>query len=214
MRSGLRRISSASGRKCKLHVIRAGTKREYGTITLGAFGIRTTGVQKRTIAEWLHVKRLLTDNEFLVAKGLALLLEWRKTSFGPEDSIVIFNTKFQEAAPLQIIAYERPLMNMLIGSAKDGGDVKEEEADLDKLNTPTFSESISERLWRKICTRDELKRLVRLFEQALPERSDLVVLLGQAVVERINVRDIPYREVPLICSALYLLQEYWREYLL
>jgi hypothetical protein len=34
------------------------------------------------------------------------------------------------------------------------------------------------------------------------------------VTEHIGIRSLPFREVPLICSALYLLKEHWRYYLL
>jgi hypothetical protein len=56
--------------------------------------------------------------------------------------------------------------------------------------------------------------LEQLFLEALPEEPDLLGKLGVAVIERIDVRDIPYRDVPLICSGLWLLKEYWREHLL
>ena len=60
----------------------------------------------------------------------------------------------------------------------------------------------------------ELLFLEELFLEALPEEPDLLGKLGTAVIERIDVRDIPYRDVPLLCSGLWLLKEYWREHLL
>ena len=41
-----------------------------------------------------------------------------------------------------------------------------------------------------------------------------MVILGQAVIHRIGVRDLPYTDVPLICAALYVLKEFWRERLM
>ena len=75
-------------------------------------------------------------------------------------------------------------------------------------------ETASERQWRKLASWNEWLRLQRLFREALPEDSGVLADLGRAATERIQVRMLPYQQVPLICSALYLLKEYWREVLL
>lgn len=109
---------------------------------------------------------------------------------------------------------EKPLADMLIGSAKGGDDATWEEADLDKATCEPYNETIAERLFRNIASGDELLSIDWLFREALPERPDLMVILGQAVVNRLSVYEMPYTDVPLICSALYILKEFWRERLL
>ena len=76
------------------------------------------------------------------------------------------------------------------------------------------AETARERISRDICTTLELRNVQRLLLKALPERPDLVVVLGHAVTELVTVYDIPYRDVPLIRSALYVLKEQWRYQLL
>jgi hypothetical protein len=55
----------------------------------------------------------------------------------------------------------------------------------------------------------ELERIDRLFDskRTLP-------MLAKVVIDRIGVRELPYTDIPLICSALYRLKEFWREKLL
>ena len=77
-----------------------------------------------------------------------------------------------------------------------------------------LAETARERISRDICTTLELRNVQRLLLKALPERPDLVVVLGHAVTELVTVYDIPYRDVPLIRSALYVLKEQWRYQLL
>ncbi len=77
-----------------------------------------------------------------------------------------------------------------------------------------LAETARERISRDICTTLELRNVQRLLLKALPERPDLVVVLGHAVHELVTVYDIPYRDVPLIRSALYVLKEQWRYQLL
>jgi hypothetical protein len=54
-------------------------------------------------------------------------------------------------------------------------------------------------------TGQELLNIERLFKKALPERPDLMVILGQAVINRLSIHELPYTDVPLICSAIYIL---------
>ena len=176
-----------------------------------------TDPHQRTVIDWLYRKKLLTANEHLAGVALALLLEWRTASFGAADSTVVFARKMLEGdgrgggmCPLQIVAYEVPLLVLAEDDNNDASLI-----DVDQItNADTFNETIQERLLRTLCTRDELQRLMKLFSEALPERPDLLTILGHAVTERVGVRDLPYRDVPLLCSALYLLKEHWREHLL
>lgn len=167
---------------------------------------------KLTTIEWLHVKKLITGNELLAGEILGLLLEYRLTLIGPIDSTVLFAEKYMRTAPLrQLIQVEFHLRDMEPG----GEDGKTLKADLEKLCMCAVNEeTIAERQWRKLASWSEWLRLQRLFMEALPEYPDALADLGRAATERIPVRKLPYRQVPLICSALYLLKEYWREVLL
>jgi hypothetical protein len=164
---------------------------------------------KRTTIEWLHCKGLVTDTELLAGEVLGLLLEWRLTLIGPVDSTVLFAEHYTRTAPLlQLI----PVQFHLRDIERDG---EMQLADLEKLGASACAEETAgERQWRKLASWSEWMRLQRLFREALPEHSGLLADLGRAATERIPVRMLPYQQVPLICSALYLLKEYWREVLL
>ena len=164
-------------------------------------------VQTATTLEWLYRKGLLRSNEFITGEALALLIEWRVASFCAPDSTIIFARRCRETRPLQIAPIEKPLDEILIGGGDDGLPL-----DLDKHEI--YNETIAERLFRNVTTGEELLNIERLFKKALPERPDLMVILGQAVINRLSIHELPYTDVPLICSAIYILKEFWRERLL
>jgi hypothetical protein len=112
------------------------------------------------------------------------------------------------------VPIEKPLADMLIGSQPGDTDAVLEKADIDKIESEPYCETIAERLFRNIATGEELLNIERLFTKALPQRPDLMVILGQAVINRVSVYELPYRQHDLICSALYVLKEFWRERLL
>jgi hypothetical protein len=164
---------------------------------------------RSTTLEWLYSKKLITDNEFISGKALALLLEWRMASFAAVDSNIAFARKISMAPPNQIIALERPLL--VLSSLEE----ETKALDVDTLTKAagTHNEFITERMRRNICTAIELNRLIKLFDELSP-RGGLLEMLAGAVTERITVRKLPHKDVPLIALGLFTLKEHWREYLL
>jgi hypothetical protein len=152
--------------------------------------LRAERRRKRTTLEWLHKKRRITDQEFLVGRALALLIEWRSASFGAVSSDVVFSQR------------------MMVGGALLA------EGNLDKPSiaeaTELFNATIRDRLNRHTCSGEELRRLKNVLDRSLPERPDLTIVLGHAVLERIRVGDIPHHDVEIVCAALHVIKELWR----
>ena len=186
----------------------------------------------KTTSRWLLRKRLISTHEFIAGEALGLLLEWRLETFSPPDSTVVFAIGYAENAPLmQCVPYEvepvtineedRPARKDKSGNWIMPG----ERRDIDDTGMTTGEggrrtgaaiayELASERRAKHMFAGNELLLLEQLFLEALPEDPDLLGKLGEAVIDRIDVRDIPYKDVPLITSGLWLLKEYWREHLL
>jgi hypothetical protein len=175
-----------------------------------------TGQRFSTTIKWLHAKKLVTDNELLTGEIHGVLLEWRLTLVGPIDSTLLFAEKYMRTAPLlQGIAVEFHLKDMLLGTKRGGEDAVMREANIERLGGRwSNEETAKDRDWRKLASWNEWLRVQKLFRDALPEYPDALADLGRAATERIPVKRLPHRQVPLICSALYLLKEYWREVLL
>jgi hypothetical protein len=157
---------------------------------------------KATTLEWLYRKGLLTSNEVIAGEALALLIEWRLAGLGPQDSTVIFASQFLQAstpAPVEMLLKDRLVI-------KDGELV---QYGLEHLGVADHTISIWDRLLRHLECHNELERIDRVLGD-----DRLLPMLATAVLDRIGVRDLPYTDVPAICSALYALKEYWREKLL
>ena len=163
-------------------------------------------MQPKTTADWLYRKKLITSDELVAGRALALLLEYRWTSVWPEDSTVIYFRKFLMARPYQM-ATEVAVDGDTEMSADDG---QTKATSLEEVLVPEKNVSDAVRRERLINSRDELLRIYGLFKRALPECPDLFVRLGRAVTERITVHELAYRDVPLLCAALYVLKEHWR----
>src|SRR4029078_12044835 len=71
------------------------------------------------------------------------------------------------------------------------------------------TKSIWSRMFRHLECVGELERIDRLFGDG-----PMLPMLAKAVIDAVGVRDLPYTDVPRICSALYMLKEFWRERLL
>lgn len=163
-------------------------------------------MQRNTSADWLYRKKLITSDELVAGRALALLLEYRWTCVWPEDSTVIYCQKFLTALPLQL-----PVRFAADGTTKMSGDEGQTKAvNLGGVLVSEKDVSDAVRRERLINSRDELLRIHDLFKRALPECPDLFVRLGRAVTERVTVHDLAYRDVPLLCAALHVLKEHWR----
>lgn len=178
----------------------------------------------KTTLDWMLKKRLITPNEYVAGSALALLLEWRRAAIGPEDSTVAFAKKFVEgsggtnfngAPRLKVIPNELPLLHLGEDDSNDAKtlDVDEIHTDETKVQEPSDT-SASKRIHRWLDAGNELKQLQQFFKRAMPEKPELFLMLCRTVLDRIDVREIPYSYVPTLCSALYLLKERWREQLL
>ena len=172
-------------------------------------------MQKSTIAEWLYRKGLLTDNEFLAEKCLAVLWEWHLASRSPADSTEIFGRKYNETArPLQMAPYQVHLDKLELAPPGSVEPEKTAQPDVEQLAEPAWTRDHRNRL-----VYAELGWLARLLEGAFPAQACPMVpcvLLQMCWVAtvRIEVQELPHKEIPFIVSAMYVVKEAWRERLL
>jgi hypothetical protein len=168
-----------------------------------------------TTLEWLNRKGLITPNEFLAGEAFGLLVEWRLTLSCPTDSLVYFAARHLQLTPPTQVPLEFVLEDIARGTKASGDDENTLGASIEHVHLgEQYFDNARDRFNRNIYAADELTEIDRVFTKAFPEHPYLMAFLVCVVENPIAVRHLPHTDVPLICSALYTLKEFWREKLL
>jgi hypothetical protein len=173
--------------------------------------------RKRTLLDWLYKKGRIDVYEHRAGLALAMLIEWRAAALSSPSSSTVFQAKAIQAPPGQL-PVELPLLvrNSLDDAMGEGGT----QIGVDEIRTKPgnaidlFNETIRDRLAHTACATQEVRRLDNVLQRALPERPDLMTVLGHCVTERITRHEIPSNDVEVLCKALYVVKELWRYELL
>jgi hypothetical protein len=171
--------------------------------------------RKRTRLDWLLSKGLIDIREHKTGRALAMLIEWRAASLGAGDSTSVFRRKFEKSPPTQI-PYQVDLIVVSDVDDKRLGQTIDADAMMpsgEDNAVDLFNQTLQERLRLHTCAVLEIERVTNLLTRALPERPDLMTILGHCVTERVTRHEIG-TETPILRAALHLVFQLWRHDLL